>query len=137
MEQKKNNKKLYWSIAILIAFVAVFITVFFIFRPKPIEGEKAITIEVIDNNQKSTLYNVNTDAEFLLGAMEDTENLTFNGTEGEYGLMIEVVNGLSAVYDKDGAFWGFNVNGEFCQYGVTEQPVADGDAFQIIYTLAQ
>lgn len=137
MEQNKNNKKLYWGIGILAALVVVFVAAFFIFRAKPVEGEKNITIEVIDDKAASTVYEVNTDAEFLQGAMEDAEGLTFSGQDSEYGLMVEVVNGISAVYDKDNAFWGFSVNGEFCQYGVSQQPVTDGDEFEITYTPVQ
>lgn len=139
MEQKTNNKKRIIGLSVLVALIAVFIAAFFIFRAKPVTGEKEITIEVIDDKAASVVYEVDTDAEFLLGAMEDAEEegLTFSGTEGDYGLMVEVVNGVSAVFDKDGAFWGFNVNGDFCQYGVSEQPVNNGDAFQIVYTPAE
>ena len=48
-----------------------------------------------------------------------------------------MVNGESAVYDTDGAYWGFFVNDEYCNYGVSEQPVEDGDAFKIEYTKAE
>ena len=33
-----------------------------------------------------------------------------------------------------GAYWGFSVNGQYCNYGIDEQPVEDGDAFVIAYT---
>ena len=36
-------------------------------------------------------YEISTDAEFLSGAMEETEGLTFDGTMGPYGLMLEKV----------------------------------------------
>lgn len=137
MEQKNNNKKLYWGIGILAALILAFLAIFFVFRAKPVEGEKNITIEVIDKQSASVVYEVNTDAEFLLGAMEDAEGLEFSGKDGDYGLMVEVINGVSAVYEKDKAFWGFSVNGEFCQYGVDQQPVVDGDKFEIKYTPAE
>ena len=31
----------------------------------------------------------------------------------------------------------FYVNDEYCNYGVSEQPVEDGDKFSIVYTLAE
>ena len=135
--QKTNNKKKIWGAVALVALVAVFAAVFVIFRAKPVAGEKDITIEVIDNNQASTMYEVSTDAEYLQQAMEEAEGLTFSGTESEYGLMVDTVNDLRADYTLDGAYWGFNVNGEYCNYGISEQPVADGDAFQIVYTPAE
>ena len=51
--------------------------------------------------------------------------------------MINKINGQSAVYDTDGAYWSIYVNGEYGQYGADSQPVNDGDAFKFEYTLAQ
>lgn len=51
--------------------------------------------------------------------------------------MVDTVNGEKAVYEDDGAYWAFTVNGEYCNYGVSEQPVADGDKFEIIYTIGE
>jgi len=50
------------------------------------------------------------------------------------GLYITTVNGVTADFDKDGAYWSIMVNGEYGQYGADSQPVADGDEFQLVYT---
>ena len=78
-----------------------------------------------------------TDAEYLRQAMEEADGLTFSGAESEYGMMVDTVNGERADYSLDGAYWSFYVNGEYCNYGIDTQPVLDGDAFAITYTLAQ
>ena len=132
-QAKKSNKKVIIGVVALIAVIAVLATVFFAFREKPVDGAKAITIEVIDNDQKSTTYEVHTDAEYLRQAMEEADGLEFSGTESEYGLMVETVNGVTADFNVDGAYWSFYVNGTYCNYGVDSQPVEDGDAFQIKY----
>ena len=54
----------------------------------------------------------------------------------ENGMVLKV-NGERADYNKDEAYWGFFVNGDYAQYGIAEQPVEDGDAFKIEYTKAQ
>ena len=69
--------------------------------------------------------------------MEEAEGLTFSGTESEYGMMVDTVNGERADYNQDGAYWSFYINGEYCNYGIDTQPVADKDAFSICYTLVQ
>ena len=102
-----------------------------------VEGSKNITITVIDSTQKETVYELKTDAEFLSQAMKEAEGLEFGADEGPYGLSVHTVNGERADYNLDGAYWGFNVNGTYCNYGVDSQPVMDGDAFEIVYTLAQ
>jgi len=66
--------------------------------------------------------------------MEEADGLTFDGDEGEYGMMVMTVNGETADYNVDQSYWSFYVNGEYCNYGIDTQPVADGDAFKIVYT---
>ncbi len=131
---KKKNGKLLIGAAVLVAVIAVFAVIFFLFRPGTVQGAKAITIEVVDNNEASTVYDVHTDAEYLRQAMEDAEGLTFSGSEGEYGMMVDTVNGIKADWNVDQSYWGFYVNGEYCNYGIDTQPVADGDAFRIVYS---
>lgn len=97
-------------------------------------GAKSITIEVVDNHGDSTMYDVRTDAEYLRQAMEEAQGLEFSGSESEYGMMVDTVNGVTADWNVDQSYWGFFVNGEYCNYGIETQPVTDGDAFQIIYS---
>lgn len=101
---------------------------------QPVIGSKSVTIDVVNKAEEKTSYQVNTDAECLRQAMEEAEGLTFSGTESEYGMMVETVNGETADYNKDKAYWAFYINGEYCMYGIDSQPVADGDAFSIVYT---
>ena len=131
-----KNKKLFLGVGLFVALVAVMAIVYVTFREKPVEGSKEITIEVINQADESKVYEVETDAQFLRQAMEEAEGLEFSGQEGAYGLMIEIVNGESAIYDKDKAFWCIKVNGQDGS-GVDSQPVKDGDQFQIIYTEAE
>ena len=79
---------------------------------------------------------INTDAEYLQGAMDEADGLTYEYTDGPYGASVHTVNGLRADYTLDGAYWAFYINGDYCNYGISEQPVADGDAFRIEYTPA-
>ncbi|MBQ1992455.1 MAG: DUF4430 domain-containing protein [Clostridia bacterium] len=147
-----NEEKLKRSIGIIsiamviVAIMVVAVPMIAIFSPKGALSEnniateqataveKAITIEVIDSAKKSVTYNVTTDAEFLRGAMDDTEGLEYSGDESQYGIMVKTVNGELADYDKNGAYWSFTVNGEYSNHGIDTQPVNDGDEFVIAYT---
>lgn len=135
METKTSNKKLFAGLVGLVALIAVMVVLFVVFREKPVQGAKAITIEVVDNNSESKVYSINTDAEYLRQAMEETKGLSFSGTESEYGMMVDTVNDVTADYNADGAYWAFYVNNEYCNYGIDTQPVKDGDAFSIVYTV--
>lgn len=136
-ENKRTDKKVIIGAAVLAAAVVMMAAGFFLFREKPVEGSKAIVIEVVDNEQKTVTYNVKTDAEYLRQAMEEAEGLEFSGAESEYGMMVDTVNGITADYNVNGAYWSFYVNGGYCNYGIDTQPVQDGDTFRIEYTPAQ
>lgn len=100
------------------------------------EGTKNIIIEVKDSEGNVTTYEVTTDAEFLRQAMDEAEGLTYDGSDSEFGMMVEVVNGEQAIYAEDNAYWAFYVNGEYGQYGIDSQPVTDGDTYSIVYEAA-
>lgn len=133
-ETKNSNKKVLLAVGILVVVLAAMAAVFFIFRPKPAEGSKAITIEVINSEQKSKVYELKTDAEYLRQAMEEAKGLEFSGTESEFGLTLETVNGEDTDFNN-GSYWALYVNDGYCNYGIDSQPVYDGDAFQIVYTI--
>lgn len=136
-ETKKSNKKLLSGVIGVLVFAAVIALLagaYAMFREKPVEGSKLVTIEVVNKAQESTSYEVRTDAEYLRQAMEETGGLTFGGTDSEYGFTVDTVNGEVADFNE-GAYWAFYVNNDYCNYGVDSQPIADGDAFKIEYTV--
>ena len=137
--EKKQNKKVILGVVAFLVVVVILGAVYYFTRPETSKGAKEVGITVVDAEGEKTEYIINTDAEYLQQAMDDAkeEGLTYSGTEGEYGLMVDTVNGEKAVFEEDGAYWGFTVNGEYCNYGIAEQPVADGDTFEIIYTLSE
>ncbi len=131
------NKKKIAGMAAAVVLIVGMLLVYNNFREKPVEGSKAITIEVVNSAQESELYELKTDVEFLAEAMEEVEELELVTVDGPYGLMIEEVNGERAVYEEDNAYWSIMVNGEYGNYGISEQPVEDGDEFQLVYTKAE
>ena len=133
---QSNKKPLIIGAAILVVLIAVFGTVYFFFRLKTAGGEKSIAVEVIDNTGASTVYNHNTAAEYLRQALEEIEGLTVEGEESDYGLYVKTVNGITADYETDGAYWAFYTNGEYSQNGIDSEPVHDNDSFSIKYEKA-
>ena len=132
-EKKQMNKKALLGVIAVVVLVAVMGILYSVFREKPVEGSKSITIEVVNKAKESIMYELNTDAEYLQQAMEEAEGLEFDGYDSEYGFTVSSVNGEVADFTVDASYWSFYVNGEYCNYGVSSQPVEDGDAFQIVY----
>lgn len=132
---KKSNKKIAIAITVLAAIIVIFAVIYAIAKPKTNQGSKAVTIEVTDNEGKITTYETKTDAEYLGEVFAEIDDLTVEGTEGDYGLYIDTVNGLTADYAEDGAYWSIYVNGEYGSYSADQQPVADGDVYGLVYTV--
>lgn len=138
IKKQGSNKKILIGGGILLIAILLMIGLYLGLSEKPVVGDKTITVTVIDDEVVETLYETNTDAEFLLQVLEElqSEGLTYSGTgaESEMGLMIDTVNGLLASYEADKAYWSIMVNGDYGAYGVSSQPIADGDNFEIVYT---
>lgn len=124
------------AVALVAVLVAAMTLAYIAYSEKTVEGMKSISIEVVMADETSTVYEVSTDGDYLIDAMNAADGLTFEGEEGIYGLSISSVNGVRADYTLDGAYWAFYVDGEYCNYGVSEQPIEDGDEFSIVYTVA-
>ncbi len=129
------NKKIVIGIIAAVVVIAILCTAYFLFSEKAVEGSKSITISVTDDKSKCIVYELKTDALYLSEAMDEAEGLEYVSEDSTYGAVVTSVNGVEAVYEKNGAYWGFYVNGEYCNYGIDSQPVEDGDSFQIIYTV--
>ena len=131
-----KTKKIVGIVVALVVIAAVVIAGFAL-QPKTQQGSKTVTIEVVNKAEQTTTYTVHTDAEYLKQVMDEADGLTYVGEEGEYGTMVNTVNGETADYSVDSSYWAFYVNGDYCNYGISEQPVADGDTFQIAYTISE
>lgn len=133
----KSKTKKILGICLVVVLIAALAGAYFVFSEKPVEGNKAVVIEVVNKAGEETEYEVKTDAQYLSQAMDEADGLEYDGEEGPYGFTVSSVNGESAVYEVDGAYWAFYVNDEYCNYGIDQQPVNDGDEFSIVYTLAE
>ena len=130
----QQNKSLLIAAIALFLTVVVFFSAYSLFSPQAAEGSKSVMIEVKDHSQTTHTYIVHTDAEYLIDAMKDAQKLTFSGYEGPYGFTLVSVNGTSADWEKNNAYWCIYVNGEMGNYGISAQPVNDGDTFLFEYT---
>ena len=97
--------------------------------------EKTITLTVTYADETSDVFTITTDAETLFDAIEDCEDVELGGSVGDYGYYIESVNGITADFDTDGAYWAIFVGEDYGMYSVDTQPVEDGGAYALVYTV--
>ena len=94
------------------------------------EGAKTITV-VVTANDKSVTFTSHTDEDLLADALLECDLI--EGEDGPYGLYIKKVNGMTADYDVDSAYWALKQNGEYLMSGADFTPIFDGDRFEIVY----
>lgn len=95
------------------------------------EGSKTVVVEVIAE-EKTITFTIKTDKSIVGDAL--TDHGLISGEEGAYGLYIKSVNGITADYDVDQAYWAFNINGEYAMTGVDTTEIAEGTTYQLVYT---
>ncbi len=94
------------------------------------DGEKTVKVEV-KAEDKVVTFTVKTDAKTVGAAL--LENALIAGEEGTYGLYIKKVNGITADYDTDKAYWAFYVNGEYAMSGVDSTNIDESAVYSLVY----
>lgn len=94
------------------------------------EGEKQFMFTVTDKDGTEKQYEIHTDkktvgeALLALGLIE--------GEDGDYGLYVKTVCGVTLDYDSDGSYWAFYVNDDYAQTGVDSTPITEGEHYSFI-----
>lgn len=100
------------------------------------EGSKKVDVYVTAAD-KSVKLTVKTNEEKLGAALLALGII--EGDMGEFGIYIKVVNGMTADYDVDASWWGFNKvlpdgTRETMMTGVDGVTISDGEAYELIYS---
>lgn len=86
----------------------------------------------LDGNEKS--FDITTEAK-TVGEALLAEKL-ISGEVGQYGLMVDTVNGIKYDYNADGAYWAFYVNGEYAMSGVDLTEIDETATYSFVATKA-
>ena len=92
--------------------------------PAPIDNEVRFKFVVVDRDGKETSFDITTGKETVGEALLDEKLI--EGDVGEYGLYVKKVNGIEAVYENDGTYWAFYINGEYATSGVDSTKAESG-----------
>lgn len=91
------------------------------------EGNASFTFTVSDIDGNESAFEVKTDKTTVGEALLDAGIIA--GDDGEYGLYVKEVNGITADFDVDGTYWAFYINGEYAMTGVDDTDVEAGAAY--------
>ena len=87
----------------------------------------SFTFEVVFEDKATKSYNITTKKATVGEALVD-EGL-IEGEDGEYGLYVKTVCGETHVYEEDGKYWAFYINGEYGMTGVDKTYVEEGATY--------
>ncbi len=91
------------------------------------EGETSFAFTVVDKDGNETQFEIHTDKTIVGEAL--LELGLISGDEGDYGLYVKEVNGITADYDTDGTYWAFYVDGEYAMSGVDSTEITEGSVY--------
>ncbi len=95
------------------------------------DGAKTAIVEVKAEDQLVT-FTIKTDKDTVGAALLEHELIS--GEEGQYGLYVKAVNGITADYDVDKSYWAFYIDGEYAMSGVDTTEIIEGARYQLVYT---
>ena len=125
MKQTKLSRTLSLVFAVLIAAMVLCTACT---QAEPQVGTKTITVQIIVDGTDTVTKSIQTDAEYLRGALEEEDLIA--GEDGPYGLFIKTVSGIT-VDDTKQQWWCFTKGGEELFTGVDDTLIHHGDKFEI------
>lgn len=96
--------------------------------------QKSFVFKVVDLDGSEKSFDIKTDATTVGEALLAEKLIA--GEVGDYGLMVDTVNGIKYDYNADGAYWAFYVNGEYAMSGVDTTDIVDGTTYSFVATKA-
>ena len=98
--------------------------------PQVQAGEKDISVTIVYKDGSSKDLEINTDAEYLADALVE-EGIIEYADDGFY----TTVDGVTADYSVDKGWWCVTKGGVMTTDGLNTLVIADGDKFEITYTI--
>lgn len=91
------------------------------------EGANVFTFTFTDPDGKETTYEIHTDKKVVGEALSELGLI--EGEEGQYGIFVKSVGGITLDYDTDKLYWAFYINGEYAMSGVDMTNITQGATY--------
>ena len=121
-----KRTKIILGVVALVIVAAALLGVYFATRPDTAQGAKALTITVVHGDGTEQVFDVHTDAEYLADALLDNQT--------EWGLYILTADGETADESQE-QWWCLTKGGEMLTTGASDTPIADGEAYELTFTV--
>ena len=91
------------------------------------EGATVFYFNVVDGDGNETKFEIRTDKTIVGDAL--LELGLIEGEQGDYGLYVKKVNGITADYETDGTYWAFYEGNSYAITGVDSTEVKPGATY--------
>ena len=125
------NKKIILAAVAFVVVVAVFLTVYFVTRPKGNEDLKTVTVTVTHGDGSKNKLTIETNREFLADALID---------EGLFTAQ-DIASGMTNTVDGETAdaaleqWWCVYADGKMPDFGMKEVPLVDCSKYELVFTV--
>lgn len=90
-------------------------------------GATVFYFNVVDGDGNTQKFEIHTDETVVGKALLDLGLI--EGEDGDYGLYVKKVNGITADYDTDGTYWAFYVGEDYAMTGVDLTDITPGATY--------
>ncbi len=96
--------------------------------------EKTFVFKVVDLDGSEKSFDIKTDAKTVGEAL--VQKGLISGEQGDYGLMVNTVNGIKHEYSTDGVWWALYIDDEIAMSGVDTTEIIEGTTYSFVATKA-
>ena len=128
----KNRKNIVFAVLALALIIGILLGVYFGTRPEAVEGSKNVTILIVHKDGTEKRLEYTTDLEYLAELLLEKELVT-GYTSEEYGFTVESVDGVTADWNVDGAYWALYEGEEYATASAAGIVLTDGGVYKLVY----
>ena len=127
-----KNKKVILAALALVLVIAVMAGLYLTTRPQAVEGSKHVTVQIIHKDGTEKKLEFDTDHEYLSDLLLEKE-LATGYTSEEYGFTVESVDGVTADWAADSAYWALYEGDTYATTSASGIVLTDGGIYKLIY----
>jgi len=127
-----KNRKIILAVIALVAVIGLMAGLYLTTRPEAVEGSKQVTIQIVHKDGTEKNLEFGTDHAYLADLLLEKELVTGYASE-EYGFTIESVDGVTADWAADGAYWALYEGEEYATTSAAGIVLVDGGIYRLVY----
>ena len=127
-----KNKKLVIAAAVLVLVIALMGILYMTTRPQAVEGGKQVTIVIVHKDGTEKKLEYTTEQEYLADLLLEKE-LATGYTSEEYGFTVESVDGVTADWSADNAYWALYEGDTYATTSASGIVLTDGGVYKLVY----